>query len=83
MVSQQLDMAIKREDRRLLLRAEMRLPGRAWLEFNIDGQDGRQRLSVTAYYDTQGILGKIYWYACLPLHHFIFHNLIKAIEARS
>ncbi|MDP3803967.1 MAG: SDR family oxidoreductase, partial [Candidatus Omnitrophota bacterium] len=71
------------EDRRLLMRAEMRLPGRAWLEFNIREEGEGRRLNVTAYYDTQGILGRLYWYACLPLHHFIFHNLIKAIEERS
>ncbi len=70
------------KNKRLLLRAEMRLPGRAWLEFDIAEEDGRRRLSVTAYYDTQGLLGKAYWYLCLPLHHFIFHNLIKEIEKR-
>lgn len=72
-----------RENSRLLMRAEMRLPGRAWLEFNISEEAGGRRLSVTAYYDTQSILGRLYWYACLPFHHSIFHNLIKAIEARS
>ncbi len=60
----------------------MRLPGRAWLEFNIAEELGNRRLSITAYYDTQSIFGRAYWYACLPLHHFIFDNLIKAIEAR-
>lgn len=71
------------ENKRLLLRAEMRLPGRAWLEFNVKENEGKRDLSVTAYYDTQDIFGKIYWYLCLPLHHFIFHNLIKEIEKRS
>ncbi len=70
-------------NKRLLLRAEMRLPGRAWLEFNIAEQAPSRLLSVTAYYDTQGILGKAYWYVCLPFHHLIFHNLIKAIDQRS
>ncbi|MDP3790917.1 MAG: SDR family oxidoreductase [Candidatus Omnitrophota bacterium] len=71
------------ENRRLLLRAEMRLPGKAWLEFNIK-EDGPDRvLNVTAYYDTHSLFGRIYWYMCLPLHHFIFHNLIKEIEKRS
>lgn len=71
------------KDRRLLMRAEMRLPGRAWLEFNVTEEGGHRRLDVTAYYDTQGIFGRLYWYACLPFHHFIFHNLIREIEKRS
>jgi len=72
-----------RENKRLLLRAEMRLSGRAWLEFNINDEGGKRNLNVTAYYDTQSIFGKIYWYLCLPFHHFIFHNLIKEIDKRS
>ncbi len=71
------------ENKRLLLRAEMRLPGRAWLEFNIGEEGGSRRLNVTAFYDTKSLFGKAYWYICLPLHHFIFHNLIKEIEKRS
>ena len=72
-----------KENKRLLLRAEMRLPGKAWLEFGIGEKDGMRDLKVTAYYDTQSLFGRIYWYMCLPLHHFIFHNLIKEIEKRS
>jgi len=71
------------ENKRLLLRAEMRLPGRAWLEFNIREEDGKRNLSVTAHYDTKSLLGSLYWYACLPFHHFIFYNLIKEINKRS
>ncbi|MEK6714966.1 MAG: SDR family oxidoreductase [Candidatus Omnitrophota bacterium] len=73
-----------KENRRLLLRAEMRLPGKAWLEFKIDDLgDGRRTLSVVAYYGTHSLSGKIYWYICLPFHHFIFRKLIEAIEKRS
>lgn len=71
------------DNRRLLLRAEMKLPGRAWLEFNITEEVNKRDLNVTAYYDTSGFLGKAYWFLCLPFHHFIFHNLIKEIEKRS
>ncbi len=71
------------ENKRLLLRAEMRLPGRAWLEFNIRQESGDKNLIVTAHYDTKSFFGRAYWYLCLPLHHFIFHNLIKEIEKRS
>jgi len=70
-------------DRRLLLRAEMKLPGKAWLEFNIGEENGQRRLSTTAYFHTRGILGKAYWYIFLPFHRFIFTDLIKQIENRS
>lgn len=71
------------ENKRLLLRAEMKLPGLAWLEFNIKDEKGKRKLSVIAYYNTQSFLGKLYWYACLPLHHFVFKKLLKGIEKRS
>ena len=69
--------------RRLLLRAEMKIPGSAWLEFKIGRIGGQYRLSVNAYYRTISLWGKIYWYSCLPLHHFIFQRLIEQIENRS
>jgi len=72
------------ENRRLLLRAEMRMPGRAWLEFKIDPIEptDRRLLSVTAYFDTYTRLGRLYWYLLLPIHFFIFRNLIRQIEKR-
>lgn len=68
---------------RLLLRAEMKLPGMAWLEFHIREEEGQRRLSVVAYYDTHTLFGRIYWYLFLPFHHFLFKNLLKEIEKRS
>ena len=71
-------------NKKLLLRAEMKLPGKAWLEFTIGQQGGLSNiLSVRAYYHTSTILGHLYWYFFLPLHHFIFVNLIRQIEKRS
>jgi uncharacterized protein YbjT (DUF2867 family) len=70
------------KNKMLLLRAEMKIPGRAWLKFNIDTEMDKRRLSVTAYYDTQTLSGKIYWYNFLPFHHFIFKHLIEEIEKR-
>jgi hypothetical protein len=67
----------------LLLRAEMKLPGRAWLEFNIEREKDTNRLFVNAYYQPRGLFGKIYWYVFLPFHHLIFRNLVKQIEKRS
>jgi uncharacterized protein YbjT (DUF2867 family) len=71
------------KDRILLLRAEMKLPGRAWLEFVIDRAGNNNRLSVTSYYQTSGIWGNLYWYLFFPAHFFIFNNLINQIEKRS
>ena len=68
---------------RLLLRAEMKLPGRAWLEFTIEPRGDKRELKVAAYYDTHTLFGKIYWYMCLPFHQVIFYNLIREIEKRS
>jgi uncharacterized protein YbjT (DUF2867 family) len=70
-------------DERLLLRAEMKLPGRAWLEFKIEKSGDMNRLSVTAYYQAIGIWGRPYWYLFLPFHIFIFKDLIRQIERRS
>lgn len=67
----------------LLLRAEMKLPGKAWLEFKIISEEDGNSLHIKAYYQTQSLLGKIYWYIFLPFHAFIFNNLIRQIEKRS
>lgn len=68
---------------RLLLRAEMKLPGKAWLEFLVGQEGGRNRLCIKTYYDTHTLWGRLYWYLFLPFHHFIFTQLIEQIERRS
>lgn len=70
-------------NKRLLLRSEMKLPGRAWLEFNISETVNKRMLNISAYYDTDSFIGRVYWYIFLPFHRFIFHNIIKEIEKRS
>ncbi len=65
-----------RKKKRLLLFAEMRLPGEAWLEFRIDDQ---QYLHQVATFRPRGLKGRIYWYAVLPFHYFIFGGMIKSI----
>lgn len=70
-------------DAMLLLRAEMKLPGMAWLRFSVRPEGDRNRLSVNAYYQPRGWFGKPYWYMFLPFHFFIFHNLIEQIERKS
>ena len=69
-----------RDDERLLLRAEMKLPGRAWLEFRITPEGKRHRLAVKAWFAPEGWFGAPYWYMFLPFHRFIFKNLIIQIE---
>jgi len=67
--------------RRLLLRAEMKLPGQAWLEFTVKAENPHlNRLIVTAYFEPRGLWGDIYWYFFLPFHYLIFTRLIQAIE---
>ncbi len=65
-----------REDRRLLLYAEMKLPGEAWLEFFINEKD---ELEQTATFRPLGLKGRLYWYAVLPFHGFIFKGMLKAL----
>jgi uncharacterized protein YbjT (DUF2867 family) len=70
-------------DRRLLLRAEMKLPGKAWLEFNVEDLGDRRRLSIRAHYYAKTLPGRLNWYFFLPFHVFIFRDLIRGIEKRS
>lgn len=60
---------------RLLLFAEMKLPGEAWLEFKMDGE----QLIQTATFRPKGLLGRFYWYSVLPLHGLIFKGLITKL----
>ncbi|MFC2111431.1 DUF2867 domain-containing protein, partial [Bacteroidota bacterium] len=72
-----------KQNEKLLLRAEMKLPGKAWLEFKLDKLENENKLTVSAYFHNKGIIGKIYWYNFLPFHYIIFKKLIKDIESRS
>ncbi|PTX62181.1 uncharacterized protein YbjT (DUF2867 family) [Kordia periserrulae] len=64
-----------KEEKRLLLFAEMRLPGEAWLEFKIE----KNQLLQRATFRPKGIWGRIYWYAVLPFHGFIFNGMINKL----
>jgi hypothetical protein len=66
-----------REGKRLLLFAQMKAPGKAWLEFDIQPT----RLVQTAHFIPRGLLGRLYWYMVLPFHHFVFNDLAKAVVA--
>ncbi len=65
-----------KEERRLLLFAEMRVPGEAWLEWEIDEMN---ILHQTATFRPKGLLGRLYWYTMLPFHYFIFEGMIRNI----
>ena len=64
-----------KENERLLLYAQMKLPGEAWLEFKIKDN----KLIQSAYFYPKGVFGRLYWYSLVPLHYFIFNNMIKSI----
>lgn len=70
-------MIANKKEKRLLLYAEMKLPGEAWLEFKIDKDD---TLTQTATFRPIGLLGRLYWYAVLPFHGFIFKGMIHKIS---
>lgn len=65
--------------RLLRLHAEMKLPGRAWLEFEVEPTDGGAAIRQTALYDPVGLLGLAYWYLISPLHLLVFSGMLKNI----
>ena len=65
------------DNERLLLLSEMHIPGKAWLEFLVSGE----QLSVTAFFLPAGLLGRFYWYALLPVHSVLFRRMAKNIVA--
>jgi uncharacterized protein YbjT (DUF2867 family) len=69
-------------DRLLRLRAEMKVPGRAWLEFEVQPEGAGSRIRQTAVFDPAGLFGLLYWYALYPLHALVFRGMIEGI-ARS
>ena len=71
------------KNRLLRLRAEMKLPGKAWLQFESQPQNGKTLLTVTAYFAPYGLLGLLYWYAMWPFHKFIFDGLASRIASRA
>lgn len=68
----------------LRLRAEMKVPGRAWLQFEAKPQDdGQTTLIQTAFFAPKGLWGLSYWYVLYPIHGLIFSSLIKQIQHRA
>lgn len=69
--------------RLLRLRAEMRLPGRAWLQFAVEPTPAGSRLVQTASFDPDGIAGYAYWYVLLPIHLPIFRGMVRNLAERA
>ncbi len=70
-------------DRRLRLSAEMKLPGRAWLEFEVVEDPAGSVIRQTATFDAVGLLGRAYWYSLVPIHQFVFNGMLRGIAAKS
>jgi uncharacterized protein YbjT (DUF2867 family) len=66
-------------NRRLQLAAEMKLPGRAWLEFEVEPELGGARIRQTAVFDPVGLAGIAYWYGVFPLHALVFRGMLRGI----
>jgi len=66
-------------DRLLRLAAEMRLPGRAWLQFEVEAQGDKSIIHQTAIFDPVGLFGQLYWYALWPLHQYVFGGTLRAL----
>ncbi len=67
------------QDRMIRLRAEMRLPGKAWLQFEMVPSDGGTLLTQTALFEPRGVPGILYWMAVYPFHRPLFKAMVEAI----
>ena len=70
-------LAADKQNKRLLLYAEMKLPGEAWLEFKIIKKNEKSFLLQTATFRPKGLLGRLYWYSVLPFHYFVFDGMAE------
>lgn len=68
------------QNRSLSLRAEMKLPGTANLNFKLSPRSDATELEMTARFKPRGLLGLLYWYSVLPLHHFVFSGMLNGIR---
>jgi len=72
------------DEKRLLLRAEMKVPGNAWLEFEVQPLDARRSILIqTARFYPRGLAGIFYWYGIYPFHAIVFRGLAAAIAKRA
>jgi uncharacterized protein YbjT (DUF2867 family) len=66
--------------RLLRLQAEMKLPGKGWLQYELRPIGENTLVRQTATFDPKGVFGRLYWYAVLPFHHFVFNGTLKGID---
>ena len=66
-------------DHRLRLVAEMKLPGRGWLEFEVTRDSATSTIRQTVIFDPEGVPGLFYWYSLYPFHHLIFDRMLRGI----
>ncbi|MDE2660184.1 MAG: SDR family oxidoreductase [Acidobacteriota bacterium] len=71
------------ENRLLRLCAEMKMPGRAWLQFEVEPAGERSRITQTAVFDPVGLGGLVYWYGLYPIHWLIFRRMLRGVAARA
>jgi len=67
----------------LRLRAEMKVPGRAWLQYEVSGDEQRSQLVQTAFFEPKGLSGLLYWYALYPVHGLIFRETVRVLGERA
>lgn len=68
----------------LRLAAEMKLPGRAWLEFELKERSAQScDIYVSAVFDPTGLLGRLYWYSLYPIHFFMFNGLLRVLKQKA
>ena len=67
----------------LRLRAEMRVPGRAWLQYEVVGTERGCRIVQTAFFEPKGLPGLAYWYGLYPVHGLIFRGMVRVLAARA
>ncbi len=67
------------------LQAEMKMPGRAWLEFEVTPEEGGNGSEIrqTAIFDPRGLLGLLYWYGIYPLHQYVFAGMLRNLAAKA
>jgi uncharacterized protein YbjT (DUF2867 family) len=70
-------------DRMLRLSAEMKLPGRAWLQFEVEGDESGSTIRQTSIFDPIGLMGLLYWYLLYPLHARVFAGMLRGIVRES
>jgi hypothetical protein len=70
-------------NRLLRLRAEMKVPGRAWLQFDVSDEGPGSRIRQTALFEPRGLAGLAYWYTLYPIHNLIFAGMLRGITAEA